>query len=1560
MSSSVPEPWGKYFSKSKQAWYYHNKVTKASFFTEDGLPDGWAFIWEGNNRKYFNIITNQRVNSKNEIPQGQSQQQQQSQLQVPLQFITTTTTTTTNSAVITQNQSQTIEDTPQISALRDEYILNIRENFADFIELNGSFTGDSNLARMVNKNGAFKGLANLYISWIFNQKHDEGDIGEDPLLPSVANIDMKYLPKELVEAGFPQSKAVEATTLLTNESKKYVLKLKEERNKTDASSIIYKYNDDILKQKIRYDDELSFVFLDFVDGSNALKISKRYYDKLCQMYKRYEEKHANNVDGTKNQMLKRLYNVLQRYESLSAGATGYQMALTEDVFDQLNALYGVQHECFASPLNAYFPKYCSLFHDTDKYFGSYGSFFNFFPKEGSFESNPPSIEATMARNVQHITHLLSHSNLPLSFIIIVPGWDDNDCESYKLSISSPYLRQHVILSEKKHQYKSGAQHRIDDINRYKDANIRTFAFIMQNDAGAKKWPATDDKRNILMKTFEIKSKARNSEGHMTMWQSKSGSLLTVNNATFSTNNNTLKRKRAVETTTQSHNNSDSSIDNNNNNKVAITAEDHYNNKKLRAARSNRANRENHSLTFWYKFSNWCKQSLIQGHSFQGQNNAISVLDLACGHGGDIFKFKRLNNVVNYVGADIAKESLLQAVEKIASANLPFSVRFGKATLGTDMLSGKESTLDVFNSKSNRWTQNEELIQPTEKFHLASMQFAFHYMMKSEETLHTFFKSFAPHLIDGHFFVATTTDASTMAQELAQQPPTNLETGETDICIYDNKNRLNCKITFSKETRDLLLRSSNNNDKSSSFGMTIHFELTEHRDDGTGEAISAVNATEWLIPIEVVKQIAAEYNLQLVMNTRFDQFLYQFGRNNSTFGPLLSKMGVSGLREHEWKLARFYTCLAFKKVSNLNRIAIIVPFRDLHVAQHRAKHLQQFVPYMINYLSQSSTTFKIFIIEQSNDGKKFNRGKLLNTGYEIAQAEGYTTFIYHDVDLLPSIELLPWYTAIPEQPIHIARVWNRYNANASYCGGIISYSKADFLRINGFPNNFWGWGGEDDEMWQRMQDLGIRMQAPNQGNVTDLEYMTMKEKSALFKKQKDGDRDNKWKCMVKNELLEEHKDTWRNNGLNTLKYTVKKKTSLHSSNLAEKITVNLPLNNHWSDTKTEYGDNNNIKKKTNGGNAKSQWAGAGTSKNKNNNSSGSNNNNSNNESMDSEMTQLSNVTEHSDGIPTVRTLKQLKALCTCLGKARKRVAGGIIRDRKLFAYMEKIATEGTLNDDEIYSKLHEFYWKDKEKPKESQAELNSGTYGGKNFDRFGDRANTIKELIEDSIQLSQGTIADGDESVGSSKKKVIRRGAGRKRNKKQKVTKKATVSNLLDVGCAEGGITANVGRALGLDPKNVHGCDVREVEKEDDGFQFLLYDGVGLPKRSYPDNSFDVVTCLMALHHMVLQSDIVQSIYEVLKPGGICIIREHDCSEDASNFDGEIAVAIDIQHSMYARVLSNPPEWPTFCADYYAKYRSRDDWTNMFTSVGFEHVKDARPDLYKAHGSSNWYWAVYRK
>ena len=35
------------------------------------------------------------------------------------------------------------------------------------------------------------------------------------------------------------------------------------------------------------------------------------------------------------------------------------------------------------------PGYCSAFHDVDRYFGSFGSFYEFWPKRGCYEANPP-------------------------------------------------------------------------------------------------------------------------------------------------------------------------------------------------------------------------------------------------------------------------------------------------------------------------------------------------------------------------------------------------------------------------------------------------------------------------------------------------------------------------------------------------------------------------------------------------------------------------------------------------------------------------------------------------------------------------------------------------------------------------------------------------------------------------------------------------------------------------------------------------------------------------------------------------------------------------------------------------------------------------------------------------------------------------------------------------------------------------------------------------------------------------------------------------------------------
>jgi N-terminal region of glycosyl transferase group 7/WW domain len=122
------------------------------------------------------------------------------------------------------------------------------------------------------------------------------------------------------------------------------------------------------------------------------------------------------------------------------------------------------------------------------------------------------------------------------------------------------------------------------------------------------------------------------------------------------------------------------------------------------------------------------------------------------------------------------------------------------------------------------------------------------------------------------------------------------------------------------------------------------------------------------------------------------------------------------------------------------VAIIVPYRDLHPAQHRAAHLAKFVPHMVKFLTKlknlgSVSDFHVYVVEQSADSRKFNRGKLLNIGFDLARhkfsGRKHDVFIFHDVDLLPQDDLGQWYAKFPANPIHIARVWDRYSNNPKY-------------------------------------------------------------------------------------------------------------------------------------------------------------------------------------------------------------------------------------------------------------------------------------------------------------------------------------------------------------------------------------------------------------------------------------------------------------------------------------------------------------------------------------------------
>jgi len=156
----------------------------------------------------------------------------------------------------------------------------------------------------------------------------------------------------------------------------------------------------------------------------------------------------------------------------------------------------------------------------------------------------------------------------------------------------------------------------------------------------------------------------------------------------------------------------------------------------------------------------------------------------------------------------------------------------------------------------------------------------------------------------------------------------------------------------------------------------------------------------------------------------------------------------------------------------SKVAILIPFRK------RETQLQMFLYHMHPILQRQLLAYRIFVIEQAGDAS-WNKGAIYNIGFKtVLKVDNFDCFIFHDVDLL--LENDKNFYGCSFTPAHLSVAVDTLKYKLLYSGlfgGVQAFSKEEYITINGYSNMYWGWGGEDDDLYTRVVEKKYKVHRP---------------------------------------------------------------------------------------------------------------------------------------------------------------------------------------------------------------------------------------------------------------------------------------------------------------------------------------------------------------------------------------------------------------------------------------------------------------------------------------------------
>ena len=156
-------------------------------------------------------------------------------------------------------------------------------------------------------------------------------------------------------------------------------------------------------------------------------------------------------------------------------------------------------------------------------------------------------------------------------------------------------------------------------------------------------------------------------------------------------------------------------------------------------------------------------------------------------------------------------------------------------------------------------------------------------------------------------------------------------------------------------------------------------------------------------------------------------------------------------------------------------AIVIPFL------RRDENLIELLLNLHSFLQRQFIHYRIFVAEQANSNDPFNKGRLYNKAFKYIKDNypNVNCFIMHDVDLIPESDYnlyecdhqanIPRHLSFSIRHDSDGTAMSAYK-NSAYellVGGVLCVKPPIYERINGFSNEYWSWGAEDDGLFPHL-------------------------------------------------------------------------------------------------------------------------------------------------------------------------------------------------------------------------------------------------------------------------------------------------------------------------------------------------------------------------------------------------------------------------------------------------------------------------------------------------------------